>query len=116
MGTMRSPSATASRTAAMTALLNSPGLTCARLPGVTCTRLSDQHVDSSHVVAGTGPGELTDRTDQLRGVERLGDVGVHPDLMPTPDVMLLGPRRDHHDLDPLGVGVLAQLHRRHPAV
>src|SRR3569833_3571659 len=106
-GTAMSPSATASRTAAMTALLSSPGFTCARLPGVTRTRLSDQHVDRapSRVLVvldgGPGPGQLTDGTDQLGGIERLGHVGVHPDIVPPPDVVLLRTRRAHHTPDAL---------------
>src|SRR5690606_33751850 len=60
--------------------------------------------------------EFPHRLDQLVGVERLGHVRVHTDLVPPPHIVLLRPRRDHHDPDVRRPGVLPQPDRGDPPV
>src|SRR5581483_8724941 len=48
-------------------------------------------------------GQFADDPDHLRGIERLGQVRVHADLLAAGLVVLLCPRGDEHDLDVLGL-------------
>jgi hypothetical protein len=48
---------------------------------------------------GRGAGQLADHPDHLAGIEGLGQVGVGTHVRTARDVILLGARRDQHDLD-----------------
>jgi len=61
-------------------------------------------------------GQLPDDADHLRRVERLGEIGVHADLLAAGLVVLLGAGGDEHDLDRAGLRVTPEQARGHPAV
>src|SRR6266568_897181 len=65
---------------------------------------------------GRVTGQLPDHADHLRRVERLGEVGVHADLLTARLVVLLGAGGDEHDLDRTGIGVAPEQARGHPAI
>ena len=62
------------------------------------------------------PGQAPHDGDQLVGVERLGQVGVHADPVAPLQVGLLGEGGQQHDLHRRGVRVVPQPARRLPAV